>query len=63
MTPRDYGPEPRVLAELHRNTTRVCQYGCTQDVHLYPCGMRCDTHAPWAAGGHERPGRTAGKSD
>ncbi|MFJ4847587.1 hypothetical protein [Streptomyces sp. NPDC088733] len=25
------------------------------ETHFYPCGWRCDTHAPWALAGKPRP--------
>jgi hypothetical protein len=31
-------------------------YVCGADgAHLYPCGLRCDTHAPWALAGLPDP--------
>lgn len=32
-----------------------CTYGCRAATRLYPCGVRCDTHAPWAQAGNPDP--------
>lgn len=39
-------------AALH---AKPCVYGCRATTHLYPCGWRCDEHAPWALAGRPDP--------
>lgn len=34
---------------------RTCVYGCVGPARLYPCGSRCDEHAPWAVLGLANP--------
>ncbi len=36
-----------------------CAYGCPWPARLYPCGARCDDHAPWAERGLPEPGSGA----
>lgn len=32
-----------------------CVYGCAGEAHLYPAGVRCDEHSPWAVAGLPDP--------
>ncbi len=35
---------------------KVCDFvDCDTEARLYPCGLRCDTHSPWALAGHTLP--------
>lgn len=33
----------------------VCVHKCVSPARLYPCGWRCDEHAPWALAGRPNP--------
>ncbi|MDD4866194.1 MAG: hypothetical protein PHQ28_03410 [Mycobacterium sp.] len=51
-------PAPAATKTPARRKDEPCMYGCAAPARLYPCGWRCDTHAPWAISGHPAPPST-----